>query len=65
LLFHLRSLSEAVSGTLFDYQNARKMANGYRFRLTLFWQVVTISVIVFGEVVYFWGSSAILVKLAC
>jgi hypothetical protein len=43
LLFQLRSLSEAVSGTLFDYQNARKMANGYRFRLTLFWEVGTIS----------------------
>ncbi len=52
MLFHLRSLSEAVSGTLFDYQNARKMANGYRFRLTLFWEVGTISANGCGRVVH-------------
>ena len=52
MLFHLRSLSEAVSGTLFDYQNARKMANGYRFRLTLFWEVGTISTNGCGRVVH-------------
>jgi hypothetical protein len=32
---------------------ARKMPNGYRFRLTLFWEVVGISDNVFGEVVYY------------
>ncbi len=37
----------------FGNQIAQKVPNGNRFRLTLFWGVVGISVIIFGEVVYF------------
>jgi hypothetical protein len=41
-------------GLLFDYQNAQKVPNGYRFRLTFFREVGTNSVIACGRVVYFW-----------
>ena len=40
------------SGLLFNYQTARKIPIGYRFRLTLFWEVVTNSAVSFQRVVH-------------